>query len=103
MVARIQEAENMFRKDAGLIRDVPMKTALEELKSNADKLATVIDAMLTFSLKDGRKTTAFSFQNEGPGSQYNTTGVAQYNAMDKGMQFSGTIFSAPVNFNRKGG
>lgn len=98
MMARIQESEKLFSKDYKLIKDVPMRAALEELNGNAEKLAADIDSMLASLVKESRNVPTFAFQNEGSGDQFNATGWIQYNATGNGKHFTGATFSGTVHF-----
>ncbi|GFP58783.1 hypothetical protein TASIC1_0011015000 [Trichoderma asperellum] len=103
MMDRIKESEKLFSKDYTLIKDVPMRAALEELNGNAEKLAAHIDSMVASLIEDSRKAPMNSFQNKGSGNQFNAAGGTQYNATGKGMQFSGVTFSGAVTFGGNGG
>lgn len=99
MIAKIQESEKMFNDDFTLVKDIPMKTALEELNCNTKELFTRIDAMLGSLLNTAScRTPTLSFENEGSGNQFNATGGIQNNATGSGMQFSEVTFTAPVTF-----
>ncbi|KAM0518142.1 hypothetical protein ACHAPE_004549 [Trichoderma viride] len=99
MIAKIQESEKMFNNDFTLVKDIPMKTALEELNCNTKELFTRIDAMLGSLLNTTScRTPTLSFENEGSGNQFNATGGIQNNATGSGMQFSKVTFTAPVTF-----
>ncbi|PON25201.1 hypothetical protein TGAM01_v205886 [Trichoderma gamsii] len=99
MIAKIQESEKIFNDDFTLVKDIPMKTTLEELNCNTKELFMRIDAMMGSLLNaTSHSAPALTFENEGSGNQFNATGGTQNNATGSGMQFSDVTFSGSVTF-----
>ncbi|KAL7795529.1 hypothetical protein V8C43DRAFT_279316 [Trichoderma afarasin] len=99
MVAKIQGSEKIFSNDAKQVNDASMGKELEKLSRNAKKFFDDITSASVSLLTDRHRESTSTFQNNGSGSQYNTTGGIQNNATGDGKNFSGGTFKAPVIFN----
>ncbi|KAL6883113.1 hypothetical protein HDV57DRAFT_509346 [Trichoderma longibrachiatum] len=102
MIARIQASEQAFGNDFKQVNDAAIRGELEALNSNAERFLADINTALVALLRESRTaSSSYSFRNEGPGSQFNATGGTQNNVTGNGIQFSGSSFAGPVNFNGK--
>lgn len=102
MIARIQASEQAFANDFKQVNDAAIRGELEALNSNAERFLADINTALVALLRESRTaSSSYSFRNEGSGSQFNATGGTQNNVTGNGIQFSGSSFAGPVNFNGK--
>ncbi|KAL6796604.1 hypothetical protein J3E68DRAFT_401359 [Trichoderma sp. SZMC 28012] len=99
MVAKIRESEKILSDDAKQVNDASMGRELEELSRNAKKFFDDITSALVSLLTDRHRESTSTFQNDGSGSQYNTTGGIQNNATGNGTNVPGGTFEGPVTFN----
>ncbi|KAL7895848.1 hypothetical protein HDV63DRAFT_95707 [Trichoderma sp. SZMC 28014] len=98
MIAKVQESERLLSDDFRLVNDATMGTALEELNSNAEKLLTQIDTLLSSLIKTSGDGSTIHFQNVGAGYQFTNYGGRQYNATDNARQFNGAVFQGGTTF-----
>ncbi|KAL7806803.1 hypothetical protein V8C44DRAFT_360370 [Trichoderma aethiopicum] len=102
MIAKIQLTEQLFGNDFKQVNDAAIRGELEALNSNAERFLADINTALVALLRESRTaSSSYSFRNEGSGSQFNATGGTQNNVTGNGIQFSGSSFAGPVNFNGK--